>query len=90
MGVFGDKVKKSQSPSPRIPPPQDLLIGRYWRSYPYNFLWDRQYWVYGFIYIQDMIESGITNIISNGTFQMPGFYSQVVALDGGDCCYLFI
>jgi hypothetical protein len=52
-------------------------MNRYWRSYPYDYLWDRQYWVFGFVYIQDFIERGISDFIGNGTFDLPGSYSQV-------------
>ncbi|XP_063681494.1 ATP-binding cassette sub-family A member 2-like isoform X2 [Bolinopsis microptera] len=59
-----------------MPPLQNIRY-TYWRSYPYDYLWDRQYWVFGFVYIQDFIERGISDFIGNGTFNLPGSYSQM-------------
>ncbi|KAL5254305.1 hypothetical protein ACHWQZ_G013923 [Mnemiopsis leidyi] len=59
-----------------MPPLQDIRY-TYWRSYPYDYLWDRQYWVFGFVYIQDFIERGISDFIGNGTFDLPGSYTQM-------------
>ncbi|GFO36331.1 ATP-binding cassette sub-family a member 1 [Plakobranchus ocellatus] len=48
---------------------------KYWRPGPRSYFSAMKYWIYGFIYIQDMIDHAIIRHQTNVT-QEPGVYTH--------------
>ncbi|KAH9491700.1 ATP-binding cassette sub- A member 1 [Bulinus truncatus] len=51
------------------------IMDKYWRPGGRSYLNSLKYWVYGFIYIQDMIDHAIIRLHTNTT-QEPGIFTQ--------------
>ncbi|CAB3992561.1 ATP-binding cassette sub-family A member 1-like [Paramuricea clavata] len=58
---------------------------RYWRPGPENSMWRLRYKFFGFIFLQDMIDRGITEVHANETIETTGMFLQMFPYP----CYIF-
>jgi hypothetical protein len=62
-----------------------MLFFRYWRPGPENSMWRLRYKFFGFIFLQDMIDRGITEVHANETIENTGMFLQMFPYP----CYIY-
>ena len=62
-----------------------LVVFRYWRPGPENSYWRMTYKFFGFIFIQDMVDRGITEVQANETIDTMGMFLQLFPYP----CYIY-
>ena len=53
-----------------------LLLYRYWRPGPLDGFSRKRYFNFGFLYLQDLIDRALMNLMLNETIDEPGVYLQ--------------
>eukprot|EP00794_Sanderia_malayensis_P008046 gene8046-8908_t len=79
-GSFPKKAEYKLRLNPLYTPATNKIRSRYWRPGPswngYMGSWTKFYVNFGFVYLQDMLDRAIMEIITNQTILEPGVYTQ--------------
>ena len=61
---------------PRLHENSFISVLRYWRPGPQDSFFKQRYFNFGFLYLQDLIDRALMNILLNETIEEPGVYMQ--------------
>ena len=61
---------------PRLHANSLISVFRYWRPGPQDSFFKQRYFNFGFLYLQDLIDRALMNILLNETIEEPGVYMQ--------------
>ena len=62
-----------------------FFLFSYWQPGPEDMMYKLKYSLFGFVLLQDMVDRGITEVLTNETIEEPGLFLQMMPYP----CYIY-